>query len=176
MCGIMLVILSVHQLISNTKGGTMKMLAIITLSMVILTAALNSAYAGNWLSAIGEASPQIQEMELEQAKIDLMRQQQELIRQQQQMLQNPNLNNQTYHQQSQPEIMEFARKYIEVIEELGKRESDPALVFEIKKLTTGPGQLFNKRYSNDASADAKINFFQAKAYILEQRMIGEKRR
>lgn len=136
----------------------MKTLFITTLSMVMVTAALNSAQAG-WLSDFGAAYPQIQQMELDQARIDAIRQQTELERAKTDAIR-------------QQQIIEFVRKYIEVIEELGKRESDPALVFEIKKLTTGPGQLFNKRYSNDAAADAKINFFQAKAYILEQRMMN----
>ena len=72
--------------------------------------------------------------------------------------------------QAQSQAMAFAHEYVNVIEEIGKGESDPAMVAEIKKLTTEGGQPFNKKYSNSASADATTNFFRAKAYILEQRI------
>lgn len=72
--------------------------------------------------------------------------------------------------QSQQAAQQFANQYVKVVDGLGQSETDPALVAEIKKLTTEPGQPFNKKYSSDPVADATANFYRAKAHVLEQRI------
>lgn len=73
---------------------------------------------------------------------------------------------------AQRDQQQFATRYLSTLDGLERDEEDPALVAEIRKLTSEPGQPFNKRYSNDAAADAERNWFKAKDHIRKQQTQG----
>ena len=72
----------------------------------------------------------------------------------------------------QQSVHEFAKNYIGYIDELASDEDDPALAAEIKKLTTGPGETFNKKYSDNPIADAGKNYQKAKRQVMAAQVSG----
>jgi hypothetical protein len=72
--------------------------------------------------------------------------------------------------EAERESQEFAQGYIAYIDELSADEDDPALVAEIKKLTTGTGEPYNKRLSNNPVADAGKNYQRAKKHLLNAQL------